>query len=315
MLTELLRIKRTIRNLNRARQIINVFIKHGFGQIIEQLNLDRLLPFRKRIKVITSPPFAEKGIAEHLRMAFAELGPSFIKLAQILSSRPDLITKTFSDEFKKLQDEVPPFPFVEVREIVTAELKRPPEEIFTSFSAAPVAAASIAQVHEATLKDGRSVMVKIQRPRIREIIETDIDIMHFIATLMDKYLPETAFFNPIGIVEEFRRTIRREIDFLEEAKNISRFRRNFAAYPDVFIPAVFPELTTGKIIVMEKVEGVRIDNIEGINKLGLDRTEIARKGIQAYFKMIFDDGFFHGDRHPGNIFVMPDGTIGLVDFG
>jgi ubiquinone biosynthesis protein len=158
-------------------------------------------------------------------------------------------------------------------------------------------------------------MVKIQRPRIKEIIETDIDIMGFIAGLMVKYWPETAFFNPLGIVEEFSRTIRKELDFLEEAKNIARFRRNFQNYPDVFIPGTYPGLVTGKIIVMDKVEGVRIDDIEGISRLGYDMPEIAKKGVKIYFKMLFEDGFFHGDPHPGNLFIMPDGTIGIVDFG
>lgn len=315
MLLELLKIRRTYRSVNRARHIVNVFIKHGFGQVVEQLNLQRLLPFRKRIRILASPSLAEKNIAEHLRRAFEELGPSFIKLAQILSSRPDLITKPISDEFRKLQDEVPPFPFERVVEIMRKELKREPEDVFMSLSQTPVAAASIAQVHEATLKDGRSVIVKIQRPNIKEIIETDISIMSFIAGLMDKYLPETAFFNPKGIVEEFSRTIRRELDFMEEAKNITRFGRNFADYPGVFIPRTYPDLVTEKILVMDKVEGVRIDDIEGITGLGLDRSELARKGIDVYFKMIFDDGFFHADPHPGNIFAMPDGAIGLVDFG
>ncbi len=315
MLLELIKIRRTYRNVSRIRTIANVFIKHGFGQLIEQLNLQRILPFRKRIKIVTAPALAEKGIAERLRKAFEELGPSFVKLAQILSSRPDLITKTFADEFKKLQDEVPPFPYEDVEKIIQEDLERGPDEIFTSIDRTPVAAASIAQVHVAALKDGNSVVVKVQRPRIKDIIETDIHIMRTVAGLMVKYIPETDFFNPAGIVEEFSRTVRKELDFVEEAKNISRFRRNFKDDPDVVIPNTVPHLVSDRIIVMERIEGVRIDDVQGIERFGLDRIEIAKKGAHAYFKMMLDHGFFHADPHPGNIFVLEDGTIGLMDFG
>jgi ubiquinone biosynthesis protein len=315
MLLELLKIRRTYKNVNRVRVIVNVFIKHGFGQLIEQLNLQRLLPFRKRIKVLSAPTVIGKSIAERLRKAFEELGPSFIKLAQILSSRPDLITKTYADEFKKLQDEVPPFSFEQVKAIVQEDLGHAPDVLFEYFNPVPVAAASIAQVHEARLKDEGNVIVKIQRPDITETIETDIHIMNTIAGLMEKYLPETDFFNPVGIVDEFSRTIRKELDFVEEAKSISRFRKNFEDHHDILIPKTIPYLLSDRIIVMEQIDGVRIDNIEGINELGLDRTELAEKGMRAYFKMIFEDGFFHADPHPGNIFATPDGSIGLVDFG
>ncbi|GBE31883.1 putative protein kinase UbiB [bacterium BMS3Bbin05] len=315
MLLELLKIRRTYRNVNRIRTIVNVLIKHGFGQLVEQMNLHRFLPFRKRLKVLSAPSVLEKSIAERLRKAFAELGPSFIKLAQILSSRPDLITQTFADEFKKLQDEVPPFPYEEVAKIIRDDLGHSPEDIFEYFEKEPIAAASIAQVHVAGLEDEVNVIVKIQRPAIKETIETDINIMSTIARLMLKYIPETEFFNPIGIVDEFARTIRKELDFIEESKNISRFRRSFQDNPDIVIPRTYPRLISEKIIVMERIEGVRIDDIEGITKLGLDRAELAQKGIKAYFKMMLEDGFFHADPHPGNIFVMPEGSIGLVDFG
>jgi ubiquinone biosynthesis protein len=189
------------------------------------------------------------------------------------------------------------------------------EELFEYLNETPVAAASIAHVHEARIKDEGSVMVKIQRPDITDTIETDIHIMSTIAGLMEKYLPETEFFNPVGIVDEFSRTIRKELDFVEEAKSICKFRRSFENHPEILIPKTFPYLLSDRIIVMEKIDGVRIDNIKGINELGLDRTELAEKGMRAYFKMMFEDGFFHADPHPGNIFATPDGSIALVDFG
>lgn len=248
-------------------------------------------------------------------MAFSELGPSFIKLAQILSSRPDLITGAYADEFKKLQDKVPPFSSDKARQMIEAEFKVSLKDIFTDFEDDPVAAASIAQVHNATLKTGEKVVVKVQRPNIREVIETDIAILNAIARLMLKYIPESKYFDPQGIVNEFSRTVKKELDFVAEAKNAQRFKRNFAGRDDVCIPAIYPDLLSGKVLVMERIEGVRIDDVNKIDSLGIDRIELAKRGVNTYFKMIFEDGFFHADPHPGNIFVMPDGRIGIMDFG
>jgi len=315
-LSGFLRLYQTYRNLERIRQIVNVFLKHGFGQFIEQINLHRFIPLRRRIRAFGRWPTIERHtIPERLRMAFGELGPSFIKLAQLLSSRPDLITPAYANEFKKLQDKVPPFPAEIAKKTVESELRIRLEDVFSDFEETPVAAASIAQVHNATLKDGKKVIVKVQRPDIKETIETDISILNTIARLMVKYIPESKLFNPEGIVEEFSKTVRKELDFIVESKNAQRFKKNFADYEGVCIPAVYPDLTTEKVIVMERFEGVRIDDIKGIEAIGIDRKELARRGVDIYFKMIFEDGFFHADPHPGNIFVLPDGRIGLMDFG
>ncbi len=248
-------------------------------------------------------------------MAFSELGPSFIKLAQVLASRPDLITAEYADEFKKLQDKVPPFPSDKSRLLIEAEFKASLADTFLDFETVPVAAASIAQVHKATLKTGEKVIVKVQRPNIGETIETDIAILNAIARLMLRYVPESKYFDPEGIVTEFSRTVRKELDFLAEAKNAQRFKRNFKGNDDVCIPAVYPDLISSKVLVMERIEGVRIDDITAIDALGIDRVKLAKQGVDTYFKMIFEDGFFHADPHPGNIFVMPDGRIGIMDFG
>ncbi len=304
------------RNVNRVRQIVNIFLKYGFGKIIDQIHMSRFVPFRKRIKSFGQwPSTKEPAVAERLRMAFAELGPSFIKLAQILSSRPDLITKLYADELKKLQDRVPSFSSSEAVQIIEQETGRRIEQIFSEFDTIPIAAASIAQVHFARLLDNRKVIVKVQRPRIREQIETDISILNFVAGLMEKYFPESSFFNPSGIVDEFSRTVRKELDFAEEARNCIRFKKNFEHIPDVHIPEVHSEFSTEKVIVMEQIEGVRLDNIVGIMNLGLDRAKLAKTGIDAYFKQILEDGFFHADPHAGNIFAMPGGKIGFMDFG
>jgi len=178
-----------------------------------------------------------------------------------------------------------------------------------------VAAASIAQVYHATLLDGSEVVVKVQRPGIREQIETDINILSAVAGLLEKYVTESLFFNPRGIVEEFSRTVRKELDFILEAKNGFRFKRNFASTPEVYIPAIYSDFTTDKILIMERVEGVRIDNIPAIVQMGLDRKKLARVGVEAFFKQVLDDGFFHADPHPGNIFAMKDGRLAFMDFG
>jgi ubiquinone biosynthesis protein len=313
---DLLKLRSTYKNVNRAKEIINVFLKYGFGRIIDQIHFQRFIPLRTRIKTFGQWP-ALKGptVPQRLRMAFSELGPTFIKLGQLLSARPDLITKPFADEFKRLQDEVPPFPAPEAKKIIEEETKRSVDKVFLTFDDTPLAAASIAQVHHATLLDGSEVIIKVQRPDIQEQIDADISILSTVANLLDRYVAESRFFNPRGIVEEFSRTIRKELNFAEEARNCERFRKNFEGSPDIYIPGVYGEFVTEKVLVMEKIRGVRIDDTAGIQAMGLDRSQLARKGVNAYFKQILEDGFFHADPHPGNIFVMSDGKIGLMDFG
>lgn len=312
----LLKLRSAYKNADRVRQILSVFLKYGFGHIIDQVRLGRFIPLRKRLKALGKwPEGKELTVAESLRLAFSELGPSFIKLAQLLSARPDLITASFANEFKKLQDKVPPFSSIEAKKIIEKEIRMPVERIFSEFDERPMAAASISQVHHATLRDGSDVIVKVQRPNIREQIETDINILAAIAQVLEKNIPESRFYNPVGIVEEFSKTIRKELDFTEEAKNCCRFRRNFEDNPDIYIPKVFGEFITEKVLIMERIDGVRIDDISAIDAMGIDRKKLAKIGVDAYFKMVLDDGFFHADPHPGNIYVMPSGQIGFMDFG
>ncbi|QWR76079.1 ABC1 kinase family protein [Candidatus Magnetomonas plexicatena] len=315
MFSEILKLTKTYKNINRITQILNILAKHGFGQFIEQLNLNRLIPFRKRLKILAQSEIIETTIAERLRRAFSDLGPSFIKLAQILSSRPDLITEKYAAEFAKLQDEVPPFAYASVRETIEKDLHMPIEEIFAEIEETPVAAASVSQVHRAVLNDGTKVVVKVQRPHIRQTIETDINIMRFLASLMLKYMPGTDIFNPLGIVEEFAKTIKRELNFMEEAKNVQRFARNFKDIENVKIPILYPAYTSERVIVLERIEGIRINDVKSMEKFGFDKSAIAENLVNAYFKMILEDGFFHADPHPGNLFITEDAVIGIVDFG
>lgn len=310
------RLKKTYKSARRLQQIINVFLRHGFGRIIDQIHLGRLVPFRKRLKVFGQwPELRGPSVPERLRTAFEEMGPTFIKLAQILSSRPDLVTESYAREFRRLQDNVPPFGSAEARSIIEEELGRPVVDVFTQFTDAPLAAASIAQVHAATLAPGREVIVKVQRPGIREVIMEDIEIISALAELLERHIPESRFFNPTGIVQEFSRTIRREMDFAEEARSCVRIRRNLEGNARICVPEIFAEVSTDKVLVMERIRGTSIDETAEIDRLGGNRPELARSLVDAYFQMILRDGFFHADPHPGNLFFLPPDRICFTDFG
>ncbi|MHB8173092.1 MAG: ABC1 kinase family protein [Nitrospirota bacterium] len=304
---------RRYKNIARLRHIAQVFLGKGFGHVIAQLELNRALPFRRRFARLPEPE--RSSIPVRLREAFEELGPTFIKLGQVLSGRPDLITVAYAGEFKKLQDEVPPFPFDEAKRIIESELGAPLEELFLSFEKIPAAAASIAQVHYATLLDGTEVVVKVQRSGIQENIEQDIQILKGIAALLEKHIPEARVYNPTAIVEEFARTVRREMDFGMEADNALKFAETFRGSHTIYIPRVFGAHSSRKVLTLERLAGIRIDMVAGLDAAGFNRHALAENGTNAFFKQVFDDGFFHADPHPGNMFVMEDGKIGLVDFG
>lgn len=308
---------RKYKNLGRMGHIAQVFIGQGFGHLVTQMGLQRLVPFRRR-----SMPreeyvvvHAEESAPIRLRKAFEELGPTFIKLGQVLSGRPDLVTVQFADEFKKLRDEVPPFPYDDARRIVEKELDAKLGELFAEFDPVPVAAASIAQVHKAVLQNGDKVVVKVRRPGIEKNIEQDISILKGIAHLLEKHVPESNIFNPVAIVEEFARTVRKELDFVVEADNAVRLAGNFKDSPSLYIPSIYHELTRQRVLTMERIAGIRISDVDALDAAGYNRATLARHGAEAFFKQVLEDGFFHADPHAGNMFVMPDGRIGLVDFG
>jgi len=304
------------RNIGRIRHIVSVFLGQGFGHFITQMGLRRLVPFGRRWEAKTSPLIhGAEDAPVRLRRAFEELGPTFIKLGQVLSGRPDLVTVPFAEEFKKLRDEVPPFPFEEARRIVESELKAPLEELFFEFEQTPVAAASIAQVHNAVLNDGSKVVVKVRRPGIEKNLDQDISILIGIANLLEKHVPDSRIFNPTGIVEEFSRTVRRELDFVIEADNAARFADNFRDSSYLYVPSVYTEFTGRRVLTLERITGTKISDIAMLDEEGFDRPQLARNGAQAFFKQVLEDGFFHADPHPGNMFVMADGRIGVVDFG
>jgi ubiquinone biosynthesis protein len=258
--------------------------------------------------------FEDISVPIRLRMAFEQLGPTFVKLGQLLASRPDLIPKEFVEEFKKLHDNVKPVPFNEIKQVLDAHYDSV-DKVFQSFEETPLASASIAQVHKATLKDGTDVVVKVQRPGIIRTIEEDLTVLYNMAGLLDHYVPETRVYNPEAIVDEFFKTLELETNFVVEANNISRFASNFRKDPNIIVPKVYTEFSGQKVLVLEFLKGTPLSRVEQVNELGINKKEFIHQGIHTFFKMVFLDRFFHGDLHAGNLFIMPGGVIGLIDFG
>jgi len=309
-------IKRTYRHIARYRQILQVLFKYGFGELLDTLKIEQLVELglqklhrkqREKVEVLTGP--------QRFRLALEELGPTFVKLGQVLSTRPDLIPLAFIEELTKLQDEVPPFPYSEVREIFKAETGEFPEELFQSFDEKPLAAASIGQVHSARLKDGTDVVVKVQRPRIKKTIEIDLEIMLHLSGMMERHLEELHVIRPSRIVEEFARTLEEEIDYTVELSHIIRFAGQFEDDKTIRVPRVYPELSTERILTMENIHGVKGADLEALKKDGYDLPLLAERGADLIMKQIFIYGYFHGDPHPGNIFFLPGNIICYVDFG
>ncbi len=309
-------VSRAYRNINRYRQILSVLFKYGFDSLIERLHLGQYLDIgmrmiarkrRERIDILSR--------SERLRMAFEELGPTFIKMGQILSTRPDLIPIEYMRELEKLQDDVPPFPFAQVKEIVERELRSQLNEIFLRFDEAPLAAASIAQVHRAQLKTGEEVIVKVQRPGIRRTIEVDLEILFHLATLIEKYLEELEIYRPTKIVQEFAETLEKEIDFNIEALHVERFARQFMGNESIYVPWVFRQATTERILTMEYIVGIKVSDITMLDQEGYDRKIIASRGADLMLEQIFNNGFFHADPHPGNVWILPGNVICYLDFG
>lgn len=310
-------IKHRISNIKRLNQILGVLVKYGFGYIVDRLHIEQSRIGRK---LFSMRPVRKLNIFDlpepvRIRRALEELGPTFIKFGQILSMRPDLIPIGLCLELEKLQDKISPFKYEKVEDQIKHAFKQPINEIFSQFSQKPQAAASLAQVHAAKLKNGTKVVVKVQRPGIEKTIKKDIRILHELAKLADKYVEEVRVYNPIGLIDEFKKSILKEIDFTREANNIRRFRRQFASDDMVYIPNVFPELSSRQILTVERIEGIKVSNNEEIDSAGLDRHKIAINGAKAVLKMVFKHGFFHADPHPGNIFVLSDNRVAFIDFG
>jgi len=309
-------VGRTYRHLSRYRQILAILFRYGFGDLIELLKIEQYIEIGLQLISKNRGDRVEKlSRPQRARMVFEELGPTYIKFGQILSTRPDLIPARYTKELSKLQDKVPPFDFSEALRTIEADFGSPPEKLFDFLEEEPFASASIGQVHRARLPDGETVAVKVQRPGIKKIIEVDLEIMLHLATLMERNIEEMSLYRPVKIVEEFARTLEKEIDYTIEATTMERFGRSFLDDSTIYIPKVFRDTTSERVLTMELVEGIKVSEIDTLEDAGYDRDVITVRGTDLILKQVFDHGFFHADPHPGNIFLLPDNVICLLDFG
>jgi ubiquinone biosynthesis protein len=306
----------TVRDLERLRQIVLVLARHGFGEIVQRTGLGSLLGGKK----IEGELPARVEIGERLRLVVQDLGPSFVKLGQIVSTRPDIIPADIIRELKKLQDAVPPVPFDELREHVEKELGAPLDQVFAELDELPLASASIGQVHRAKLRSDSGeptvdVVVKIQRPGIKNIIDRDVDLLYWLARAVERSIPESRIYSPVKLVGEFDRAIQAELDFILEADNAERFSQNFEGWEVVRFPHVHRAATSRRVITLEFLDGKKVyDAVDA----GASGERIAKAAVKVIIKQIFEDGFFHADPHPGNVFILGEPSepvLAMIDLG
>jgi len=303
--------QRHFHNVRRISEVVSVLAKYGLAEWLSHTE------FKSQTKFLIGKEgelLAEQSHATRIRLAATELGTTYIKLGQMLSTRPDLVGPEVADELAKLQHGVPPDAPEVTRATIAAELGGPVNEIFAEFDATPIGSASIGQVHGARLPDGRAVVVKVQHPGIESRIRRDLEILQGLAGLAEKSA-ELKRYQPVAVVQEFQRSLSRELDFSREEQNLQQFATNFAADPMVHFPQVFPELCTSRVLTMELLTGVRLREAGRLDQLGLDREDLARRGATIWMDMVYRDGFFHADPHPGNLLVLPGGAIGILDCG
>ena len=298
----------------RYRQIAGALARHGLGYLVGVFGLERFLPFHRGLlgHPRRDEPYTRP---EHVRMALEDMGATFVKLGQILSTRADLMPPDYQAELAKLQDRAKPLAGGEAEEVVARELGGPMKSPFASFDAAPLASASIGQAHNATLTDGTAVVVKVRRPGVVEQIEEDLDILQSMAAAASRRWELAERYDLVGLAEEFALTLRAELDYIKEGRSAERFAANFAGDPMIHIPRVFWETSTARVLTLERMQGVKIDDAAGLEAARIDRRALAERAARIVLKMVFEDGFFHADPHPGNFFIEPEGRIGLIDFG
>ncbi|MFA7576670.1 MAG: AarF/UbiB family protein [Candidatus Muiribacteriota bacterium] len=303
-------ISRNIKNIARMREIITVLSKHGFGFITSKIGkeIGLKVPSLKKNSKQTTP------YEERIRQAFEELGPTFIKLGQILSTRTDLLPMPLCLELQKLQDKAPEFPYEEMEEIVEKELGKSVLDVFEYIETTPLGSASLAQVHAAKFKTGQDVILKVQRPGIEKTVKSDVELIFWFAQMLEYYWEDSKFYNPVEVVLKFKKEILKELDFRREKANIEKFAKLMKNEKNLKVPVVYDELTTSKLLVMEKIKGYKITQINEISG-DIDRKLTAKNVTRLMLKQIFQTGFFHADPHPGNIFVCQNGKISFIDFG
>ncbi|MEO7427325.1 MAG: AarF/ABC1/UbiB kinase family protein [Fibrobacteria bacterium] len=316
MIRNIRRLSKTYRNVNRFREILSVFVKHGFGDLSDKLHLDKYLDLGTkyfRLPPRTVSPHVTRP--ERFRKALEELGPTFIKFGQMAGNRPDLLSPEWAAELEKLQDSVPPFPSDEAKAVVASQAGQPVETLFRHFGESPIASASMAQVYRAELLTGEKVAVKVQRPGIEELVKMDLEIMFDLAFLLEKYVQGMAVLNPVGICEEFERTILKELDFTLEASQMERFAQASQDLAFFYVPKVYRAYSSRKVLTLEWIDGIKVSHLEGIRRAGMDPGRVAGDLSHVLLHQVFNQGFFHADPHPGNILVQPDRTICFLDYG
>ncbi|OGX82444.1 ubiquinone biosynthesis protein [Hymenobacter lapidarius] len=308
--------KNTISNLARIRQVAEVLLRYGFEDVVTTTPLRRLVSQARRLNWQRADrQVFETTRWERVRLIIEELGPTFIKLAQAMSNRADLLPQALIDEFEKLQSNVPPFDVVLARQIIEEELGCPITEVFSEFDDVTLGSASIGQVHRARLLTGEEVVVKVQRPGVREKVRSDLALLHELVRLTAGFLQKQGLANPQDVVDAFERSMSKELDYTAEARSMEQFRKLYADYTTFYIPKPFRELSTERILVIEFVSGCKITDKAKLLEWGLSPAAVAENGMDIYLTQIFEFGIFHADPHPGNVLVQPDGTVVLIDFG
>jgi len=305
-----------VRDFPRLHEISRVLIRHGLGDLVRRAGVATLL--ERAGEVLRFGEVARSTQLEpqqRLRLAFEELGPTFVKLGQMLSMREDLLPPAWTTELAHLRTSATPVPFAEILPVIEKSLGRPWADVFTDLEEEPAGAASIAQVHRARLHDGRPVVLKVRRPGIEAKVEADLRLLGYLAQFVASEMPEARRYQPVRVVEELRRSLMRELDLAAEARNIERFARNFRGEPNILIPQVFPQWTTEVMNVQEHIDGISGEDVAAVVRAGLDRRLLAERGVDSVLKMILEDGFFHADPHPGNVIYLPGNRIAMIDFG
>jgi len=304
------------RELPRLREISVVFVRHGLGDLVRRAGISRLLEQAGHVLHLgEAPEIAHLEAQQRVRLAFEQLGPTFVKLGQMLSTREDLLPPASTTELARLHSDVAPVPFDDLLPQVRQALGRSPFEVFGHVEREPYAAASIAQIHRAKLASGTPVVLKIRRPGIEAKIDADLRILDHLAHLIEREMPDVRRYRPVQVVGQLRSSLERELDLAVEARNTERFARSFADDPDIYVPHVYWEWTSSTMNVQEHIEGIRGNDLAAIDSAGLDRKALAARGVDAVLKMILVDGFFHADPHPGNVMYLPGNRIALIDFG
>ncbi|HCE66668.1 MAG: ubiquinone biosynthesis protein UbiB [Geobacteraceae bacterium GWC2_55_20] len=309
------KINSNIRSIRRYWNIARVLSKYGFDNALEMLGLADMAAKGRRLFRSGALDLSGYSSAERMRMALEELGPTFVKLGQILSTRPDIIPAAFLTEFEKLQDQVPSISFEELRTQIELEMGASVEDLFEFIDHESLAAASIAQVHRARLKSGEEVVVKVRRPGVVKLVESDISAMMALAQLAERHVSGSELYDPVGVMREFARSIRREMDFSREGHTIEKFRDNFKNVAWMHFPHVYWSHSSRGVLTMEYIDGIKVSDLSALENAGLDRKLIAKRGADAFLEMVLKHGFFHGDPHPGNVFILPENRICLLDYG